>query len=174
MLLISKVKILHSYIVLEHFDLTLTPSRVRQLANIIHSLIPFFMAFFPVCNISTSAQIAFKLPGAMRMNGRKSSHSSLTDVSSTESDDVFSRLLRTKRIAVWPFFRPNEQIVVAASLNGGNVIDRFVRMLRVWCRQLGCPAIETTQVGSNFFVLKHSSSNSFVYLALYYSNESVL
>ncbi|KAL5106299.1 Sedoheptulokinase [Taenia crassiceps] len=107
------------------------------------------------CNISTSAQIAFKLPASLEINGQTSSHCSSTDTCSTDSEGVFERLLKSKRISVWPFFRPNERIVVAASLNGGNVIERFIKMLRVWCRQLGCPAIETAQI---YEKLSHAAS----------------
>lgn len=105
-----------------------------------------FSYSFLACNISTSAQIAFKLPAGVEINGQTSSHSSSTDTCNTDGEGVFERLLKSKRISVWPFFHPNERIVVAASLNGGNVIERFIKMLRVWCRQLGCPAIETAQV----------------------------
>ncbi|CUT99324.1 sedoheptulokinase [Echinococcus multilocularis] len=107
------------------------------------------------CNISTSAQIAFKLPAGLEINGQTSSHSSSTDVCNRDSEGVFERLLKSKRISVWPFFHPNERIVVAASLNGGNVIERFIKMLRVWCRQLGCPAIETAQI---YEKLSHAAS----------------
>ncbi|KAL5967268.1 Sedoheptulokinase [Taenia solium] len=108
------------------------------------------------CNISTSAQIAFKLPAGVELNGQTSSHSSSTDTCNTDNEGVFERLLKSKRISVWPFFHPNERIVVAASLNGGNVIERFIKMLRVWCRQLGCPAIETAQI---YEKLSHAASN---------------
>uniref|UniRef100_A0A5K3EVA8 FGGY_N domain-containing protein n=1 Tax=Mesocestoides corti TaxID=53468 RepID=A0A5K3EVA8_MESCO len=95
------------------------------------------------CNLSTSAQIAFKIPSSLASN--PSPTPSPFHTLSENSESVFERLLKSKRIAVWPFFKPDDRIVVAASLNGGNVVERFVKMLRVWCHQLGCPAIESTQ-----------------------------
>ncbi|KAM7539352.1 hypothetical protein Aperf_G00000048625 [Anoplocephala perfoliata] len=89
------------------------------------------------CNISTSAQIAFKMPSSTSLS---------YDSESSSGENIFGTLLKSRRIDVWPFFRPGERVVVAASLNGGNIIESFVKMLRFWCRQLGCPAIETAQV----------------------------
>ncbi|KAM3178510.1 hypothetical protein ACTXT7_002390 [Hymenolepis weldensis] len=97
----------------------------------------------------TSAQIAFKMPPNL---GFTNGHMSPSSVSSNTNNSVppknksiFETLFESKRIDVWPFFKPGEKIVVAASMNGGNVIERFVKMLRFWCRQLGCPALETSQ-----------------------------
>lgn len=106
------------------------------------------------CNISTSAQIAFKMPSNLGfINGHVSPSSSSSNTNNSvppKNKSIFEKLFESKRIDVWPFFRPGEKIVVAASMNGGNVIERFVKMLRFWCRQLGCPAVETSQV--NIFI----------------------
>ncbi|VDO01257.1 unnamed protein product [Rodentolepis nana] len=81
-------------------------------------------------------------------NGQVSPSSSSSSTNTSippKNKSIFETLLESNRIEVRPFFKPGEKIVVAASMNGGNVIERFVKMLRFWCRQLGCPAVETTQ-----------------------------
>ncbi|XP_072944814.1 sedoheptulokinase-like [Epargyreus clarus] len=65
-----------------------------------------------VLNISTSAQLAFVV-------------------------DKISNL-GCNTIEHLPYF-DNEYLVVAASLNGGNVLATFVKMLQQWMLELGCP-----------------------------------
>ncbi|BHF76381.1 hypothetical protein SprV_0501947900 [Sparganum proliferum] len=90
------------------------------------------------CNLSTSAQIAFMLP--------KQFNPTTAHNHCDTAETIYSRHLSMGHISEWPFFSPGERVVVAASLNGGNVIDRFVKMLRAWCRQLGCAAMEDDHV----------------------------
>lgn len=91
-----------------------------------------------VCNVSTSAQIAFMLP--------KQFNSTANHTHCDPAETIYSHHLQLGHINEWPYFYPGERIVVAASLNGGNVIDRFVKMLRAWCRQLGCAAMDDEHV----------------------------
>ncbi|CAK1555611.1 unnamed protein product [Leptosia nina] len=65
-----------------------------------------------VLNISTSAQLAFVVDG-------------ISDVG-------------CKTVEHLPYFN-NTYLLVAASLNGGNVLATFVKMLQQWMLEFGCP-----------------------------------
>lgn len=67
-------------------------------------------------NISTSSQVCFS-------------------IERSKYDQLKSSL--PKSITIFPFFE-NKVLLVAASLNGGNVLDNFVDMLINWNIELGC------------------------------------
>lgn len=72
-----------------------------------------FIKINKVINISTSAQICI----------------------STKSD-IFGSIELPKSVTCFPFF-DNKILLVSASLNGGNVLEKFVDMLTDWNQKLG-------------------------------------
>ncbi|KAJ1185935.1 hypothetical protein NDU88_002721 [Pleurodeles waltl] len=75
-----------------------------------------------VLNVSTSAQLTFSLPPGFQP---------------VESPDPQAA------VAYFPYFN-NRYLAVAASLNGGNVLAEFVRMLSQWTAELGFEVPDST------------------------------
>lgn len=79
-----------------------------------HKLILNFVKSL-VLNMSTSAQLTFRMPA---------------EFTPASSPDPISS------IAYFPYF-DGSYLAVAASLNGGNVMATFVRMLDSWMKEFG-------------------------------------
>jgi sedoheptulokinase len=93
-------------------------------------------------NISTSAQVVYRCPT-----------SSLC--SSTKSDEHCSHCG-----VEFPYFSSTENIMVIASLNAGNVLSRFVKMLQSWLHDLTMAGLQESQIWNRLELLSQNQSSS--------------